>query len=682
MSKAPGDPRDQAAASKGGAASNDCPTGCHVVPPAFEPIEARADAARDFRVTRAQTMRSQVLPHGTPSQPLCNQEEDEYTAATDGEYHYIAMYSKGLAHDDTTGEVVPKAYCALLRGLQQDSVSGFDDEVGPFLGCRPTTAAATTATTEASRANVQVSSVAKQIRLVNPLAAQGFTLRGMDPQQMMLFQWGQFDANGQVNRIPMPLPPRFDSPEEIAEMAEVYWMALCRDVPFRDYATDPTTLAAARDLAQFEALYPPDYPRPGVVATDPTTLFRGFTKGDQIGPHVSQFFVRPVPQGALTIDPRIRTVKTIADGGRDYLTDFDSWLAVQKGCMPLTEVELGTFDPTPRLLRSGRDMGQYVHVDILYQEYFNACAILADNADTSAEPPPGLTVPRTSPGNKNRIGGGLFDPDKPTLIQEGDPYRPYDPLKPKPPFGSIVQQGFGTFGTPDFKVLLSEVSKLALKAAWYQKWCVHRRLRPEQFGGRIDRHKNGKRSYPFDASAFALLEAGVLPRVLAHNATFPPNPTDSYLLPMSFPEGCPAHPSYVQGHATVAGACVTVLKALFRDVSFADLNATVVEPTADGMALKVSAADPSTIRVHNELNKLASNVALARDFAGVHWRSDYIYGLKLGEAVAIWFLCDLRGEYAEHFRLQFKTFDDHEITIDNEFSSCFTSGQDAGLDAR
>jgi hypothetical protein len=33
--------------------------------------------------------------------------------------------------------------------------------------------------------------------------------------------------------------------------------------------------------------------------------------------------------------------------------------------------------------------------------------------------------------------------------------------------------------------------------------------------------------------------------------------------------------------------------------------------------------------------KLASNIALGRDTAGVHWRSDGIEGLKLGEAVAI-----------------------------------------------
>jgi hypothetical protein len=35
------------------------------------------------------------------------------------------------------------------------------------------------------------------------------------------------------------------------------------------------------------------------------------------------------------------------------------------------------------------------------------------------------------------------------------------------------------------------------------------------------------------------------------------------------------------------------------------------------------------------LNKLAANIAFARNMAGVHWRSDVIEGLKLGEEVAI-----------------------------------------------
>ncbi len=49
------------------------------------------------------------------------------------------------------------------------------------------------------------------------------------------------------------------------------------------------------------------------------------------------------------------------------------------------------------------------------------------------------------------------------------------------------------------------------------------------------------------------------------------------------------------------------------------------------------------------MNKLAANVALGRDFAGIHWRSDGIEGMKLGEAVAIGILQDYRNTYNENF---------------------------------
>lgn len=39
----------------------------------------------------------------------------------------------------------------------------------------------------------------------------------------------------------------------------------------------------------------------------------------------------------------------------------------------------------------------------------------------------------------------------------------------------------------------------------------------------------------------------------------------TYFLPMAFPEGSPTHPSYGSGHATVAGACTTILKAFFDE---------------------------------------------------------------------------------------------------------------------
>jgi hypothetical protein len=35
----------------------------------------------------------------------------------------------------------------------------------------------------------------------------------------------------------------------------------------------------------------------------------------------------------------------------------------------------------------------------------------------------------------------------------------------------------------------------------------------------------------------------------------------TYFMPHGFPEGCPQHPSYGQGHPTMAGACATIVKA-------------------------------------------------------------------------------------------------------------------------
>ena len=106
------------------------------------------------------------------------------------------------------------------------------------------------------------------------------------------------------------------------------------------------------------------------------------------------------------------------------------------------------------------------------------------------------------------------------------------------------------------------------------------------------------------------------------------------LLPMAYPEGAPTHPSYPAGHATIAGACVTVLKAFFKE-SF--VIASPVQADANGLNLVPYAG---ALTVGAELDKLASNISLGRDTGGVHWRSDGIEGMKLGEEVAIQMLRD------------------------------------------
>src|SRR5438105_2063203 len=96
----------------------------------------------------------------------------------------------------------------------------------------------------------------------------------------------------------------------------------------------------------------------------------------------------------------------------------------------------------------------------------------------------------------------------------------------------------------------------------------------------------------------------------------------SFLLPQAYPEGCPLHPAYPSGHATVAGACATILKAFFdEDLAVPDC----VVPSRDGQSLLPYKGPALTVR--GEIEKLAFNVAFGRNFAGIHWRSDSTGGV-------------------------------------------------------
>ena len=111
-----------------------------------------------------------------------------------------------------------------------------------------------------------------------------------------------------------------------------------------------------------------------------------------------------------------------------------------------------------------------------------------------------------------------------------------------------------------------------------------------------------------------------------------------WLLPMAFPEGSPMHPAYGAGHATVAGACVTMLKAFFamelngQKTYLIEPGEGAVVPKADGSGLALLAI-PQGLTLEGDLNKLAWNVSNARDIAGVHYYTDYVKSVILGEDI-------------------------------------------------
>jgi hypothetical protein len=128
---------------------------------------------------------------------------------------------------------------------------------------------------------------------------------------------------------------------------------------------------------------------------------------------------------------------------------------------------------------------------------------------------------------------------------------------------------------------------------------------------------------------------------------------------MAFPEGSPMHTAYGAGHATVAGACVTMLKALLDETQ---IVRNPVVPNNAGTELVPFQGPPLT--VGGELNKLASNISTGRNIAGVHWRTDGVESVQLGEATSISILRDMFATYAEPFEgFSLTKFDGTTITI-------------------
>ncbi len=474
----------------------------------------------------------------------------------------IGNFCKGLPHNGV-GLVDPGAYQSLLNALASGEPEDFERiTMGGNVG------------------------------LVNPQSGLAFDLEGTDSHQLA-----------------MGPPPAVASAERAGEAVEDYWMALLRDVNFSRYDTDPLALQASDELSRLS-----DFRGPKVAGrVTPQTLFRGIYAGDLIGPYVSQFLLKTVEFGAVTVQQKFNTYLRLSNGGTDYMTDAASWLAVQTGAGPFGQNRI---DPTPRHIRNGRDLSAYVHIDVLFEAYLNACLWLIDN-------------------------GAPFNP--------GNPYGS-NFLTSK----SRTQVGFGTFGNPHVKALLAEVATRALKAVWYQKWFVHRTVRPEEFGGLVHFTRTGEANHPLHPD---ILNSRAVDLVFQRNGT--------HMMPHAFPEGCPQHPSYGQGHGTVAGACATIVKAFFDDTFVLSQITDIVQASDDGLSLvPYTGSDAGQITVGGEMNKIAANIAIGRNHAAVHWRSDYADSLPLGEAVAISVLRDQRATYNENFSgFTFTKFDGTKITV-------------------
>lgn len=621
------------------------------------------------------------------------------TVVSNGPFVFIGNFHKTLPHN-VFGEVEPSAY-------RQFAFTCLEVEAGVRVGFEDVQSGnLQTGDFDASADKGAILTVAG---FVSPLAGASSESLGPDPKDLEM------------------LPaPGIQSLSTAAEMAELYWMALLRDQPLRrlvkgeslvDQAGDDINrlyseaIDKDREIGRVKAIQ--DLPSliseklyfgKGSNDGSPVGIFRTGLVAEEHGPLVSQFFLQDIPFGTQTIDSR--QVPYVA--GKDFLTTHEDWLRAQNlgkdafgrgygdgnnygddqepsrsNAVYYKQAKTASILPK-RYISSMRDLARFVNRDALHQAYFNAALFLdAVNAP----------------------------------LDDGNPYK----------LRQTRDGGFATLGGPDLLTIVSEVASRALKVVWRQKWLVHRRCRPEVYGGLLQMQKNGllgkdikafdqhqsvdphttyKRAYGLplegfgnDSTGMQLNLAHVVSLVEAHNAKQNESKggAATAFLPMAFSAGSPVHPAYGAGHATVAGACVTVLKAWFdEDQKFQDVldshnarksnrkdpgdNLCILLPgdrlNSNDMDLynEPEAIAPnhglydiwglSNLTVGGELNKIASNVAMGRTMGGVHWRTDNTRSLRLGEQVAMEILRKRTTEYAEKgVSFTFRSFDRKLIRI-------------------
>ncbi|CAH6419313.1 Hypothetical protein HVR_LOCUS515 [uncultured virus] len=288
--------------------------------------------------------------------------------------------------------------------------------------------------------------------------------------------------------------------------------------------------------------------------------------------------------------------------GHDFMKTWETAISAQSG--NILEHPAPQRDIS-RYIITGRDLACYVHYDEPYQAFYNASMILLDM--------------KASP-----------NPEIARLLNE-----------------TPMEGFFVDFGRSDIQATISMIGRNALLAAWYVKWNTLF-LRPEAYGIEVERIFRNKRNR-FGISP-ELLRNPVLQAVQKENG--------NTLLSQVYEEGSPNHPSTPSGHGAIAGACITILKFFF-DVNF---EMDVFEPDADGQIL-IKNGQKTTVGI--ELDKLATNIAIGRNWAGIHYWMDAISGIKLGEKVAISCLRDLIHKYPMKVRISFPRFNEKVVTIEN-----------------
>ncbi|MEM9598798.1 MAG: hypothetical protein AAGD06_31310, partial [Acidobacteriota bacterium] len=420
---------------------------------------ARKALAQDVREGAAQLAADRPHPRHRN-----NNEEQTYRDPTKPGHppSMVANFTKGLPHDEETGLLLNAVdYKLFVQGIQTgDPVDFQRTPLGPGkLRPVPNVPSRERITVDTfDRSEIWKSEVAKELAPTDALLdiecedkekgvegedkekgvegedkEKGVEAKGCKDIGARVRAWESAGAGNVLDlegpdaqAVTMPPAPRFDSKELVAEIAEVYAMALLRDHPFNTFPLplsggdpvhrppdgsdrahclhfDADAFAKAgkmlHSMPWFDGttldLDADARARRRTLAEDDPYLFRGVTPGERVGPYLSQFLLignpsveggSPEPSarvqtdgfiqyGAIAVQQKVRIAKPC----KDYLTAWYPYVDVQNGAdLRNTETyEPGTVgDQGHRFIATPRDLATYVHLDALYEAYLNACLFL------------------------------------------------------------------------------------------------------------------------------------------------------------------------------------------------------------------------------------------------------------------------------------------------------------------
>lgn len=591
--------------------------------------QARETAQTSAASTSSADDTAKVSDAGVKPDTVNTPDEETFSTTFNGSFHKL------LEHDQKTGLLTSKGsenYKKLKAGLQLDKPNdGFDQ-------------------TQLNDVELAIpASEPKRRILINPQSSKALTINGEETSDVKAHEvitrfYKEVNKNapgfyfssasyGTEQSLLKDLS--FTSSVTAAETLEAYVMVLLRDVPFTQYKESNLKVKLAIDaLNEFDADIKNEQcklkaPKQN-IGTDAApdykvtakTLLRGSSPGDVKGDYLSKFFelLRPplfpsgcAPHVANLINASIffkrfgrRLEVPKPNPKSEWGLTWNDFVRIQNGYIPRGYKSGDFLGDINNLVpvSDGRRLGTLVHIDGFYEEFLWAVDVLTAG-----------NYPRTMASNYSMPSLAPNEGDGPTL------------------------------GVPNAASLVGAVALDAGRLAWRQKWVVARRGRPEVIGGLIHRLRKTKDTATYGNLDPKLLQTTgkigqVFEAIKKRNKALGGKAADTYLLSQLFPEASPSHPAWTSGHATVAGACVTVIKAIFNDQT--ELRDNKGNPYPDG--------NGGFLRVGEELDKLASNIALGRNFGGVHFRSDGEHGILIGEEIAIRFLQKHLTTFKEKFR--------------------------------